>query len=66
MVFNNKVTFKFTKEDIMALKQLKDMLYKESDGIIRFADVMQDIITDPDDRIYDFSKFDTFSIEVEQ
>jgi hypothetical protein len=66
-ITNNKVIFKFTKEDVMALRQLADMLSKECDGCVKFSDIMYDIIKEnPDDRIYDFTEFETFSIEIEK
>lgn len=65
-IVNNKVVFKFTKEDVMVLRQLADMVYKECGGTITFSDIINDIITDPKDRVFDFTLFDTFSIEVEK
>lgn len=65
-VFNSKVIFKFTREDIMALRQLADMISEESRGAIRFSDIMHDIIAVPEDEVFDFTLFDTFSIEVEK
>jgi len=66
-IVNNKVVFKFTKEDVIVLRQLADMIYEECDGFVKFSDIMYDVMKkDPNDRIYDFTKFDTFSIEVEK
>lgn len=66
-VNNRKVVFEFTKEDVKALRQLADMIYKECNGAVKFSDIMWDIMAeDPNDRNYDFTKFDTFSIEVER
>ena len=65
-VVKNKVIFKFTKKDVMALRQLANMLYEESMGAISFSAIIHDIIADSEDEVFDFTSFDTFSIEVEK
>lgn len=66
-VNNRKIVFEFTKGDVMALRQLADMIYEECGDLVKFSDIMYDVMKeDPKDRIYDFTKFDTFSIEIER
>lgn len=68
-VVKDRVIFKFTKDDIMALKQLKDKIFEEFEGYgtTAFNTLIRDIMTeDPKKRVYDLTKFDTFSIEIEE
>ena len=65
-IVNNKVVFKFTKEDIIVLRQLADMVFEECGMYVKFSDIISDVLKDSNDRTYDFTSIDTFSIELEK